>query len=232
LAVLQQARPDTLRRFYHRHGVRHPEVIAQRLELIRTARPLSANRALCEVSILELRLLVAELRILAEHLERFEEAIADAFAEHPEAALFARLPGAGPAMAPRLTVLFGTDRLRWRSAAELQTYYGIAPVLKRSGSKASVHWRWKAPLFARQTLVEWAGLSVVSSTWAAAFYRLQKSRGKAHAAIVRSLAFKWLRILWRCWMQRTPYDETRYLAALQSRSPALFALISQPTKIT
>jgi transposase len=232
LGALQQARPQTLRCFYHKHGVRRPEVIARRLELIHSARPLSTNRAWCEVSMMELRLLVAELRVLAAHLERFEEAIEEAFAEHPERAFFASLPGAGAAMAPRLAVIFGTDRLRWQSAVELQTYYGIAPVLEGSGSKRWVHWRWNAPTFARQTLVEWAGLSVKASAWAAAYYHLQKSRGKAHAAILRSLAFKWLRILWRCWVQRTPYDETRYLASLQARSPALFALISQPIKIT
>lgn len=32
-------------------------------------------------------------------------------------------------------------------------------------------------------------------------------RGKTHNIAVRALAFKWLRILHRCWMDRKPYDE-------------------------
>jgi transposase len=225
LAQLQAARPQTLRDFYHRHQVRRPELIEERLELVRTARPLTSDRALCEVSILEMRVLVAEMRLLEKHLAPMEEAMAAAFAAHPEARLFANLPGAGAAMAPRLSVLFGTDRERWRKAGELQTYYGIAPVTEKSGRQKWVHWRWNAPVFARQTLVEWAGLSVKYSAWAGAYYRQQKAGQKGHAAILRSLAFKWLRILWRCWSERTPYDEARYLSRLEKRNPTLFALI-------
>ncbi len=226
LDALQRARPQTVRGFYHRHNVRRPELVAKRLELIRTARPLTTDRALCEVGTIEMRALVAQIRLVRSHLADIEETMAAAFANHPEAPLFARLPGAGAAMAPRLSVLFGTDRGRWRRAAEMQTYYGIAPVVERSGRKRWVHWRWNAPVFARQTLVEWSGISVKYSAWAGAYYRQQKERGKGHSAILRSLAFKWLRILWRCWQDRTPYDESRYLAGLEKRNPALFALIS------
>jgi transposase len=225
LACLQHARPETLRRFYYAHQVRRPETIAQRLEIVRTARPLTTDRALCEVGILEMRVLVAELRLLAKHLAKIEDTIAAAFAHHPEADLFASLPGAGAALAPRLTVLFGEDRQRWTSAAQMQAYYGIAPVIEKSGRQRWVHWRWNAPLFARQTLVEWAGVSVKFSAWAKAYYQQQKDRQKTHAVILRSLAFKWLRILWRCWQDRKAYHEPSYLARLQQRNPALFALI-------
>lgn len=225
LALLQRARPETLRRFYYQHQVRRPELVEARIEIARTARPLTTDRALCEVSILEMRVLVAEMRLLEKHLAQMDEAMAAAFATHPEARLFQDLPGAGAAMAPRLSVLFGTDRERWRSPGELQTYYGIAPVTEKSGRQKWVHWRWNAPVFARQTLVEWAGLSVKYSAWAGAYYRQQETRQKGHAAILRSLAFKWLRILWRCWQDRTPYDEPRYLARLEQRNPTLFALI-------
>jgi len=34
---------------------------------------------------------------------------------------------------------------------------------------------------------------------------------------VRALAFKWIRIVFRCWQDRVAYDETRYLAALVKR---------------
>jgi transposase len=225
LASLQRALPQTLRNFYYAHQVRRAETIAQRLALVRAARPLTTDRALCEVSMLEMRVLVAELRLLQKHIAHSDQAISAAFQDHPEAQLFAHLPGAGAALAPRLTVLFGEDRARWSSPAQMQTYYGIAPVIEKSGQQRWVHWRWNAPLFARQTLVEWAGVTVKFSAWAKAYYQQQRARQKTHAVILRSLAFKWLRILWRCWQDRKPYDEPTYLAQLKQRNPALYALI-------
>ena len=226
LALLQRTQPQTLRRFYYAHQVRRTHLIQQRLEAIGSARPLTSDRALCEVSILQLRRLLAELRLLGKYLAQLDQVLAAAFADYPEASLFESLPGAGAVMAPRLSVLFGTDRRRWLSAKELQTYYGIAPVIEQSGRQKWVHWRWNAPCFARQSLVEWAGLSVKFSSWAKAYYQQQKARRKPHATIVRGLAFKWLRILWRCWQDRQPYDEARYISRLQQRNPSLFALLS------
>jgi transposase len=228
LALLQRARPQTVRAFYHAHRVRRPETIEARLASIPTARPLTSDRALIEVSMLKLQGLVAELRVLARHLIRLDEALERAFAAHAEAPLFTSLPGAGAAMAPRLSVLFGTDRARWQNAEELQTYYGIAPVTKKSGRQKTVHWRWNAPVFARQTLVEWTGQTVKYSPWAKAYYQQQQARHRHHAAIIRSLAFKWLRILWKCWRERKPYDEDRYLKRLTERNPTLYALIPTP----
>ncbi len=221
LAQFQQARPQTVRAFFYAHQVRREETIAERLELLRAARPLTTDRIRCEMGMLQMKMLVAQLRLLQKQIAQIEALLATVFAAHPEASLFANLPGAGAAMAPRLSVLFGTDRTRWADAAQLQTYYGIAPVTERSGRQQWVHWRWSAPLFARQTLVEWARLSVRESTWAKAYYEAQLAKQKGHAVIMRALAFKWLRILWRCWQNRQPYDEARYLLALAQRRAQL-----------
>ncbi|KAB8305403.1 hypothetical protein EH227_22700 [Rouxiella chamberiensis] len=32
----------------------------------------------------------------------------------------------------------------------------------------------------------------------------------------RALAFKWMRIIYRCWKTRTQYDEAKYLLALEA----------------
>jgi transposase len=225
LASLQRAKAQTLRSFFYKHQVRREETIAARLEVVRTARALSHDPALVEVSILELRGLVEQIRTLNKHVLRLDAELAAEFAKFPEAYLFKDLPGAGAALAPRLSVLFGSDRQRWAAPAEMQKYFGIAPVQEKSGNQRWIHWRWNAPVFARQTLVEWAGLSVKYSPWAKAYYLQQRAKQKGHSAILRSLAFKWLRILWRCWQDRKPYDETRYLARLKERSPILFKLI-------
>jgi len=74
--------------------------------------------------------------------------------------------------------------------------------------------------------VEWAGQTVVYCDWAKAFYLHQKQAGKGHHAIIRALAFKWIRILWRCWQRQEPYDEARYLEALKRRRSPLFAALN------
>ena len=59
------------------------------------------------------------------------------------------------------------------------------------------------------------------SFWAAAYYRQQRDRGCSHQAALRALAFKWIRILCRCWQDRTPYNESTYLNALKRRGSPL-----------
>ncbi len=225
LAVLQRAQPATLQRFYTAHNSRRADVIAERLALVAHARPLTTDRAVLAPAILQVQLLVALLRPLQKHLLAIEAEIATAFAAHPEADLFRALPGAGPALAPRLLVAFGTDRTRYPDAASLQKYAGVAPVREQSGRQVWVHWRWNAPKFLRQTFVEWAGQTIPKCAWAKAYYLQQKRAGKRHQTILRSLAFKWIRILWRCWTDRVPYDDAHYVAALHRQNSPLTKLL-------
>jgi hypothetical protein len=44
---------------------------------------------------------------------------------------------------------------------------------------------------------------------------------------MRSLAFIWIRILWKCWQTRIPYNEARYLEALRRHH----SLLLTPTLI-
>lgn len=230
LQALQAAHAQTLRSFYYSHHVRSKESVEERIQLAREAKPLTTDPAILEVSVLKLKNFIPHIRSLNKEIARIEKTIESVFVNHPEAVFFNELPGAGEAMAPRLTVLFGVDRDRWANAAEMQKYFGVAPVTKASGKKKSVHWRWNAPIFARQTLVEWSGLSVQHSRWAAAYYQQQDARGKDHSTIIRSLAFKWLRILWRCWKDHTSYNEELYLSRLEKRNPSFFALIKELPK--
>lgn len=103
----------------------------------------------------------------------------------------------------------------------MQKYAGVAPVREKSGQKQWTHWRWTAPKFLRQSFVEWAGQTVVHCAWAQAYYQQQRRAGKAHHAVLRALAFKWIRFLWRCWKDGVLYDETRYLATLAKRGSPL-----------
>jgi len=221
LISLKASRSSTIKAFYYCYNVRRPEAVKARLERISTAIALTTDAAIVSVASREVARLVEMLAALQKHIVQDEKLIQQAFAEHPDAELFRELPGAGPILAPRLLVAFGTDRGRYLSANALQRYSGVAPVKEKSGRKVWVHWRWNAPRFLRQTLVEWAGQTVMYCDWARAYYEQHKKRGKNHWAIMRSLAFIWVRILWRCWQERTPYNEARYLAALRQRGSML-----------
>ena len=214
LAAVQRAKPTTVQTFYTEHNSRRQAVIAERIALIQQARPMTTDRAVIAPAILQVQLLVAVLRPLQQHLLGIEAEIAEAFAAHEEVDLYRELPGAGPALAPRLLVAFGTVRSRYPTASSMQKYTGVAPVTERSGRQIWIHWRWNAPKFLRQTFVEWAGQTIPKCAWAKAYYLQQKRAGKHHQTILRGLAFKWIRILWRCWQDRTPYDESRYIQSL------------------
>jgi transposase len=173
--------------------------------------------------------LVRQLLELAESIRQCEAELERGMETHPDAQLFTNLPGAGDALAPRLLAAFGTDRDRLQSAEDMQTYSGIAPVTRRSGKLHYVARRWAAPKFLRQTFHEFARCSVSRSTWAGAYYRMQRERGKKHHAAIRALAFKWIRVLYACWKTNTIYNEFHYVSQLQQSQSPLTRYLAENT---
>ena len=221
LTALKRARPDTVVAFFHAHSVRHAATINRRVQSIKTEQPLTSDPAVIEPAQLVVQALIPQLRALNSAVQRFDDHIASKCRALPDYPIFASLPGAGPVFAPRLLAAFGDNRNRYPDAAAMQKYAGVAPVTERSGNKHWVHWRWACPTFLRQTFVEWSEETVARSFWARAFYQRQRDKGATHNAAIRALAFKWIRILFRCWVDRMPYDESRYLLALQKRHAPL-----------
>ncbi len=220
LEQLQKARPATLRQFFYQHNSRSHDLIEERLQIIRQALPLTQDAAVIQAGVSLVKILVEQIAALRQGIAELERQLDKLFRQHPDAALYLSLPGAGPALGPRLLAAMGTRRERYPTAAQIQCYSGIAPVLERSGQRESIHFRRACPKFLRQTFHEWAGHSIASSEWAHAYYDHQSAQGKGHHAAVRSLAFKWIRILHSCWINRTPYDEARYQEVLRHRSAA------------
>ncbi len=223
----QRARPDTVRRFLHQHNCRSEERIEQRLEELQQGVAVTTDPAVVEPGVIMARALVDCIGSLSKAIKEFEDKIEEVMAVHPEAKLFQSLPGAGAALAPRLVALFGTQRGRYHSANEVACFTGIAPVRERSGKRDWIHFRYACPKFLRQTFHEWAAHSIGHSEWARAYYDQQRADGSGHHAAVRALAFKWIRILFRCWKDRKPYDEQTYLVALRRRGSPLVAALSK-----
>jgi transposase len=217
----QRARRDTLVDFFHAHSVRRADVIDRRIEAIRSERPLTSDAAIIEPARLLVEALLPQLRAVSAGIARLDEEIARRCHQLPDFRLFEHLPGAGRVFSARLLAAFGEQRDRFADASAFQKYAGVAPVTERSGNKHWVHWRWSCPTFLRQTFVEWVASSVPHSFWARAFYERHRAKGASHNATIRALAFKWIRVLFRCWVDRVPYDESRYLSALQKRQSPL-----------
>ena len=223
LEKVKRARKTKLERFFKAHNVRFAHVIEARIDAIKAATPLTHDEAVIQAHQLQVEALVEQLRLTIQAMKRFDTEI-ETTAEHlaDYKLLFTPLPGAGKVLAPRLLAAFGEDRQRYPCAEELQQRTGIAPVTKRSGQSQWVHWRWQCSKFLRQTFIDWSAQTINKSAWAGAYYRQQRAKGSSHQAAVRALAFKWIRILYRCWQDRSPYDESKYLEALRrSGSPLL-----------
>src|SRR5882672_10686358 len=221
LKAVQLARRATLEGFFRAHHVRSADVITTRIEAIKSAVALTTDDGVITPNVLLVHALVAQLRVTLQAIADFDTAMAQRAQAHPDFPVFDAWPGAGAVFAPRLLVAFGAQRERVTSADALQKYAGIAPVTARSGKQSWVHGRLQCPTFLRQTFVEWAAESTRHAFWAQVYYQQQRDKGKAHQAAVRALACKWIRLLFRCWQEHTPYDESVSLQALKRRRAPL-----------
>jgi len=141
LKAAQSAPKEELEQFFKTHHVMQAKTINRRLEHIQQGVVLTEDLGVVEPSQLLVKVLVDQLQILLPSIGTFDRKIETLFAAHPDAELFAALPGADPQLAPRLLVAFGEERNRFQSAQDLLRYAGIAPVKESSGQKSWVHWQ-------------------------------------------------------------------------------------------
>jgi len=120
LTAAQRARRATLDAFCRAHHVRYAEVIAQRIQAIKSTTPLTTDEGVIAPNALLVQALIAQLRGTLQAIADFDTAIAPRAQSHADFSLFQALPGAGPVFASRLLVAFGEQRERYTAAAELQ----------------------------------------------------------------------------------------------------------------
>jgi transposase len=220
LEKLQESQPETIRKFYQEHGSRRRNVIEDRLKQIRSALPLTTDAPVIEPSVFLVQSIAPQLRSIIDAIAKFDCRINEVFEKHPDAQIFSSFPGAGAALAPRLLAAMGSDRSRFGSSQEVAEYSGIAPVTERSGKKNWVHRRFACAHFVKQSFHEFAVQSIMHCDWARCYYDQKKREGKSHHSAIRALAYRWIRIIYRCWRDRIPYNEGKYVKALHRRSPA------------
>lgn len=220
LADLQKAKPETIQKFYVTHNSRSSQLIKERLKLIKSAVPLTADQAVIKSSLLTMKMLAGQITQLNNSVDEYEQELKSLYNNHPDKDIFDSFPGSGGVLGPRLLAAWGNNRDRHDSASSMQKFSGTAPVTRASGKSKIVMRRLACPTFLLQTFHEFANCSRRFSVWAQAYYEMLRDHGKSHHTAVRALAFKWIRIMFRCWKDRTKYDEVKYLQALKrSNSP-------------
>jgi transposase len=180
---------------------------------------LTTDKPVIEPSVFLVQSIAPQLHSVIDAIEQFDKRIKEIFEKHPDAQIFNSFPGAGPALAPRLLAVMGSDRSRFGSSLEVAEYSGIAPVTERSGKSKWVHRRFACAQFVKQSFHEFAAESILFCGWARGYYDQKKREGKSHHSAVRALAYRWIRIIYRCWKDRLPYDEGKYMKALRQRKP-------------
>jgi transposase len=221
LDALKGVRRTTLEKFFREHNSQRTETVEKRLMAIKAAVPLTVDKAVINSSVVMVGALAAQMKTTLAAVREFDREIEALCQTHEDFELFASLPGAGRVYASRLLTAMGSNRERWKTADELLCFSGVAPVIERSGKSLWTRWRYFCPKFIRQSFVEYAGESIRHSEWAQAFYLSQKAKGKSHQAAVRALAYKWIRIIWKCWQTREKYDEARYVECLRKKGSKL-----------
>ena len=222
---LKRSRLTTIRSFYTHGNSRYSKAIENRLEAIEHAEPVTTDEVIIESFSMQMLALVAQLKQLRDSIKEYDRQIVRTYASHEDASIISSFPATGKVFGPRLIAALGTDRNRFNSAQELENYSGIAPVTERSGKSHWVHRRWKCSNFVRQSFHEWAGETQKHSLWARAFYIQAREKGMGHHQAVRALAYKWIRILYRCWKEQIPYDELHYISVLKRRGSGLIKIM-------
>lgn len=217
-------------KFLHAHKLYRPETSARRIGLFADAdRAASPNPAVTAAKSLLAVCVAKQLRTLQTQLDEYRARINELFGKHPDRGLFGSLPGAGEKIAPRLLAEMGADREVFADPQALQCYAGAAPVTQQSGRTRRVMFRRACNTVLRSTIHLWADRSRMKTPWADAYYRKKREQGMGHAAALRCLAMRWLKILWKIWIDRVPYDGDRHLGDQIKHGSWVIALLPQPT---
>jgi transposase len=181
-------------------GPRRMEIFAHATELSGSA-PTASAKSLLALSLVQM------LFVIEKQLTVYHQRIEKLFARHPDHDLFGSLPGAGPKIAPRLLAEIGDDRERFDGDAQnLQCLGGTAPVTKRSGKYRHCHRRWACDKHLRHAMHLFAEQSLSRCAWAQIYYEHHRQKHRSHADALRRLGHRWLKIIYKMWIDRTPYD--------------------------
>jgi transposase len=209
--ALKKAGKRHWEKFLHTHRLYRPETYQKRLEIFASANEFCGSQAVTNAKSMLAVSLAKQLRLLEQQLKAYHEHIEKLFQEHPDYSIFDSLPGIGEKLGPRLLSECGEDRDRFEDHEALQCYAGTAPVSFQSGQINRVRFRYACNKNLRTAVHLWANLSRKKCVWAQVYYHQKRLEGKSHACALRCLGQRWLKILWKMWQTKTPYDEQMHM---------------------
>jgi transposase len=219
--------PTDARRLTHRQlaallrrqrysGHRNPDELLQRLRSAPAgaAGPVehAARRTIVLGLITALTAITAQIRTLQRDIDTQVRA-------HPDGPIFLSFFRTASLTAARLLAEIGDDRGRYPTNEALAAHAGASAVARESGRHKSASFRWACNHRLRQAITTLADTSRHHHPWAHSTYTAARARGHDHPRALRGLARNWIRVLWRCWQDHTPYNPaqhgalTRQLAA-------------------
>lgn len=151
--------------------------------------------------------LVEQIRLLTSRIEH-------AVAASEDGQIIMSFPRAGRICAAQILAELGSVRERFDEVERLTAEAGVTPVTYESGKNKAVAFRWACNHRLRAAITCLADNSRHASAWAAAIYEKARSRGCDHPHAIRILARAWLRVIWRAWQDRQPYDAQRHTGAM------------------
>ena len=110
----------------------------------------------------------------------------------------------------QLVAEIGDRRDRYPSAESLIADAGQSPVAVESGKRKHAAFRHACDKRLRRAASVLADSSRHHNPWAADVYHRARQRGCDHPHAIRILGRAWLRVLWRCWHDHTPYDPNQH----------------------
>ncbi len=150
--------------------------------------------------------LVEQIRLLTSRIEHHVASLDDG-------RIVMSFPRAGRICAAQILAELGSVRERFDSDVQLAAEAGVAPVTYQSGKSKSVTFRWACNHRLRAALTCLADNSRHASAWANRLYTAARTRGCDHPHAIRILARAWVRVLWRAWIDRKPYDPAQHQTA-------------------
>ena len=219
LEAAQKAGATRIRKYFF--GVGSKAKAQQRVELLCEARPLTTDEVSISTCSRKVQAICSMLKSLNQSIRQYDSELKELVVTHDQYEFVASLPGASANTQSRIIAALGDDRSRYENPESLQCAAGIAPLTTQSGNQKYVSSRWACTKFIKQTFHEYAGLSKSRCRWAKAYYDSQIQAGKSSQTAKRALAYKWMRIIFRCWQDGVLYDDHKYMQRLKKTGSPL-----------
>lgn len=216
--------------FLGRHGYSGRTPAETFVERLRSAPAGRAGELECGARRAAVLGLVAALEPIVAEIAALTAQIRKALRAHPDHEVIAPLfRDPKTAICPATLIAeLGDCRGRYPTESALAADAGMSPVAVESGKLRVASFRRACDKRLRVALATLADATRHWHPWAREVYRRARARGQDHPRALRTLGRAWIRVLWRCWQERTPYDPARHgnLVRLEAATGA-----SDPSRI-